>query len=183
LHADLCTYELEFKKLFVTWRTQNVFWNLSLNKYRLIGTYVKQLEDFVLRWGFKIWRFSSNIELISGFVGLQFSRKLGYRSKYQLISLIFQFLENAGSRSNILSEHIVFNRDEKRNLRFPCIQWKRKRNFVPVSTVYKGNANFVSRPWYSTSFRTVSNSGKHTWTKNPIEKMAIIGTNSKNILD
>jgi hypothetical protein len=37
-------------------------------------------------------------------------------------------------------------RDEKRNLRFPCIQWKRKRNFVPVSTVYKGNANFVSRP-------------------------------------
>ncbi len=38
-------------------------------------------------------------------------------------------------------------RDEKRNLRFPCIQWKRKRNFVPVSTVYKGNANFVSRPW------------------------------------
>ncbi len=38
-------------------------------------------------------------------------------------------------------------RDEKRNLRFPCIQWKRKRNFVPVSTVYKGNANFVFRPW------------------------------------
>ncbi len=38
-------------------------------------------------------------------------------------------------------------RDEKRNLRFPCIQWKRERNFVPVSTVYKGNANFVFRPW------------------------------------
>jgi hypothetical protein len=39
------------------------------------------------------------------------------------------------------------SRDEKRNLRFPCIQWKRKRNFVPISTVYKGNANFVFRPW------------------------------------
>jgi hypothetical protein len=37
-------------------------------------------------------------------------------------------------------------RDEKRNLRFPCVQWKRKRNFVSVSTVYKGNANFVFRP-------------------------------------
>jgi hypothetical protein len=38
-------------------------------------------------------------------------------------------------------------RDEKRNLRFPCIQWKREQNFVPVSTVYKGNANFVFHPW------------------------------------
>ncbi len=39
------------------------------------------------------------------------------------------------------------NRDEKRNLRFPCIQWKREQNFVYVPTVYKGNANFVFRPW------------------------------------
>jgi hypothetical protein len=37
---------------------------------------------------------------------------------------------------------LIYCRDEKRNLRFPCIQWKRERNFVPVSTVYKGNANF-----------------------------------------
>ncbi len=39
------------------------------------------------------------------------------------------------------------SRDEKRNLRFPCIQWKRKQNFVYVHTVYKGNAHFVFRPW------------------------------------
>jgi hypothetical protein len=44
-----------------------------------------------------------------------------------------------------LSEDLI--RDEKQNLRFPCIQWKRKRNFVSISTVYKGNANFVFRPW------------------------------------
>ncbi len=50
------------------------------------------------------------------------------------------------SGSNDLFRHEKI-RDEKRNLRFPCIQWKRKRNFVFVSTVYKGNANFVSRPW------------------------------------
>ncbi len=52
------------------------------------------------------------------------------------------------SPSNALPWTILKNsRDEKRNLRFPCVQWKRKRNFVSVSTVYKGNANFVFRPW------------------------------------
>ncbi len=39
------------------------------------------------------------------------------------------------------------SRDEKQNLRFPCIQWERNEIFFFVPTVYKGNANFVFRPW------------------------------------
>jgi hypothetical protein len=41
---------------------------------------------------------------------------------------------------------ITMFRDEKRNLRFPCIQWERNEIFFFVPTVYKGNANFVFRP-------------------------------------
>ncbi len=51
-----------------------------------------------------------------------------------------------------LIENSIIGRDEKRNLRFPCIQWERKRNFVYVPTVYKGNANFVFRPWLLVSW-------------------------------
>jgi hypothetical protein len=43
---------------------------------------------------------------------------------------------------------LVLYRDEKQNLRFPCIQWERNEKFFFVPTVYKGNANFVFRPWY-----------------------------------
>ncbi len=59
---------------------------------------------------------------------------------------IFLF-ENLWGNLWFISQFLNYSRDEKRNLRFPCIQWERERNFVPVSTVYKGNANFVFRPW------------------------------------
>jgi hypothetical protein len=55
-------------------------------------------------------------------------------------------------------------RDEKRNLRFPCIQWKREQNFVPVSTVYKGNANFVFRPCGKHAIQRISEDPIHSYS-------------------
>jgi hypothetical protein len=71
------------------------------------------------------------------------------------------------------ASHPQIPRDEKRNLRFPCIQWKREQNFVPVSTVYKGNANFVFRPCkFPEKFFTFSAS------KNPTIKIHVENENN-----
>jgi hypothetical protein len=93
----------------------------------------------------KIWKGDTRVE----FGGDQsFNQKTPINDTFPK-NLLQIIVISQNSLETSIQNHLVhgFYRDEKQNLRFPCIQWERNEIFFFVPTVYKGNANFVFRPW------------------------------------